>query len=213
MTSQGLTRTRPPWLCQEKELEALIETHNPSLNISSLRRSRNNCQLVRDILDQIVSNKHMAPPCEWEMGLARIHLAVDLQNIMKRWCGIGLEKTLEDSALRTLFSEVAPGPEMPSPGLGAAKMEAVGSPPTVFLGSSNQSPYRQRDMVVAQTVQQSLKRPLEMDHYEESAKVCRTECRTEFRCPYYTRNPTTHTECSNKTFPNPRKLKYVFAVF
>lgn len=218
MASQGLTHTRPPWLCQEHELEDFIETHNPSLQISQLRRSRNNnCTLVGDILDQIVSNRHMAPPCEWEMRLARTHLAVDLQNIMKRWCGIGLEKTLQDSALRMLFSEVpsGPAPEVlsPSPSL-TSKMETTASPPSMFAGLSGQNHYaRQRVLVVAQAAQQSLKRPLGMDHYGESAKMCRTDS-WDFRCPYYTRNQHTHVDCADKTFPNPRKLKYVFfAVF
>lgn len=222
--------TRPPWLCREHELEAFIEEHNPSLNLSALRRSRNDCQLVGVLLAQIVSKKNITPPCDWEMNLARIHLAVDLQNILKRWCAIGLQKTLDGSALGILFASED------GAGAGAAeqdvvvevspKVEVAASPQTLFSPAIPHGflpdaetgwPYTKHKIMAVQP----LKRPLEdVSHYNGSAKMARLEdgdhseeivkvARTEFQCPYYTQNPLTHPECSDKTFPNPRKLKYV----
>lgn len=204
--------TRPPWLCRERELEAFIEALDPTLSISALRHSRNDCHLVGALLARIVSAKNLAPG-DWELNLARIHLAVDVQHILKRWCGIGLQKTLDGSELGILFaSEDCAGVQ----DVAAEEEDEVASPQTVV-----ESGWRPDDKNRVVAVQPP-KRPLEDgghydgpvkvarledagDHYEESVKAVRIE----FRCPYYTQNPLTHPECADKTFPNPRKLKYV----
>lgn len=219
MTSSA---TRPPWLYHGQELEGFIEEHNPSLNISELRLSRNGCQLVGDVLDQIVSKQNIQTG-EWEMNLARIHLAVDLQNILKRWCGIGLQKTLEGSALHEFSSGVVSGFGHPELELEASpimtKMEVM-SPPDMSpvvgprvqhrrfmneMGGRNQHyPYfGSRGMSTDSQTAQPLKRPLDVDHYQESSKAVKAE----YVCPYNTRDPSVHPECSDKIFPNPRKLK------
>lgn len=214
--------TRPPWLYRGQQLEVFIEEHNPSLNISKLRLSRNGCKLVGDVLDQIVEKQNIQTG-EWEMNLARIHLAVDLQNILKRWCGIGLQKTLEGSALQEFSSGIVPEfghlVELEA-GTGVTKME-ITSPPSMFSvlntkvqhhqlpnGTEGWPPHHPhistRIMSTESPPAQTFKRPLEnVDHYQESAKVVKTE----YVCPYFTRDPLVHPECSNKTFPNPRKLK------
>lgn len=210
--------TRPPWLYKEQELEQFIETHSLSMNILELRRSRNGCRLVSDVLDKIVSKQNINPPGEWEMNLARIHLAVDLQNILKRWCGIGLQKTLEGSTLRDLFSsEIVSDLRHPVELEARTKLEVM-SPPSVFSKVQHSRfqyeaedwhscrPYADSRVISVPQTAQSFKRPLEnVDHYQEVK--CTKVAKTEFKCPYYARDPQTHTECSNKTFPNPRKLK------
>lgn len=168
------------------------------------------------------------------MNLARIHLAVDLQNILQRWCGIGLQKTLEGSALRDLFSSgVASGFRKPDleARTNVAKMEAT-SPPSLFSVPGYNIPHpRFQDeaepwllrhypytdpkctSAITRTDSSSsvrsrpLKRALEdADQYQEATKLAKID-KSPFLCPYYTRDQRTHVECSQKTFPNPRKLK------
>lgn len=230
----SLSATRPPWLLKEAELETFVEKHNPSLNISRLKCDRNGCQLVDDVLAQIVSKRNLQTPSEFEMNLARIHLAVDLQNILKSWCSIGLMKTLERSELRNQFS-----PDLVSDYRKPVDLEQVSSvtkmevaspqsvcsvpiPRTHNFRPQNEtmdwaspaySYVKSRDVLlmsqsnnVPPAAPRLAKRPLEVDQYQDTTKVARMD-KTSFICPYYARNPETHPECANKTFPNPRKLK------
>jgi hypothetical protein len=225
MTSSA---TRPPWLYKEKELEEFVGQHNPSLNISDLKRSRNDCHLVNNVLNQIVSRRGVDPPGDWEMNVARIHLAVDLQNILKRWCSIGLQKTL-DGSVRHLFPPEIFSSELSSPirkfetTTGVAKVEAT-SPTGLFPDFNSKihypvfqsqpqafDPYHRSrgatrtDDSVAKS--RPSKRSLEdADQYPEVTKIAKTD-KSTFLCPFYLRNPQTHVECADKSFPNPRKLK------
>ncbi|RPB02267.1 hypothetical protein L873DRAFT_1826699 [Choiromyces venosus 120613-1] len=103
----ALRPTRPSWLFEEHQLEAFIEQNNPTISLSTLRASRNDCKLVDSVLKQILSEqKIQTTPGEFEMYWAKTHLALDLQSILKRWCGIGWDRTWEGSALRNLCPEV-----------------------------------------------------------------------------------------------------------
>ncbi|CAZ85620.1 unnamed protein product [Tuber melanosporum] len=101
-----LRPTRPSWLFEEHELEELIEQSNPTISLSALRASRNECKLVDSVLKQILSVQNIqTTPGEFELYWAKTHLAMDIQSILKRWCSVGWDKTWEGSALRDLCLE------------------------------------------------------------------------------------------------------------
>jgi len=103
----ALGPTRPSWLFREHQLEALIERSNPTIPLSALRASRNECELVDSMLKQILLEQNIqTTPGEFEMNWAKTHLAMDIQSILKRWCSIGWDKTWEGSALRNLCTKV-----------------------------------------------------------------------------------------------------------
>ncbi|KAG0633955.1 hypothetical protein HOY80DRAFT_562413 [Tuber brumale] len=102
----ALRPTRPSWLFEEHELEELIEQNNPTISLSALRASRNECELVDSVLKQILAVQNIqTTPGEFELYWAKTHLAMDIQSILKRWCSIGWDKTWEGSALRDLCLE------------------------------------------------------------------------------------------------------------
>ncbi|KAI5850471.1 hypothetical protein DFP73DRAFT_591341 [Morchella snyderi] len=218
--------TRPPWLYQKHKLEEFVENQNWTLNIVQLRCDRNRCQLVDDILEKIALKEHLQPS-EFEKGLARNHLAVDLQNILQRWCGIGLEKTMQGSAF--LGGPPTPPTSRWAPPLSmerinpVTKVEVTSPETTIFsppvtafnrIGSGNTYQPRARDTFSSSQHSTLSSRPTKrqldgVDQYDDITKVAKIDRTSSFTCPYYARNKHApdHAECANKTFPNPRKLK------
>lgn len=216
--------TRPPWLYQKNKLEEFVENQNWTLNIVELRSDRNRCALVDNILEKIALVEQLKPS-EFEKGLARNHLAVDLQNILQRWCGIGLKKTIEGSAL--LGGPPTPPTNRWAPPLSMERINhvpkvEVASPETIVfsppafncLGSGDG--YQPRAQNIFPSSQQPtlssrpIKRQLDgVDQYDDITKMARIDRTSSFTCPYYARNKHApdHADCANKTFPNPRKLK------
>jgi hypothetical protein len=218
--------TRPPWLYQKHKLEEFVENQNWTLNIVQLRCDRNHCQLVDDILEKIALKEHLQPS-EFEKGLARNHLAVDLQNILQRWCGIGLKKTMEGSAL--LGGPPTPPTNRWAPPLNmerinpVPKVEVTSPETTIFsppattfncIGSGDTYQSRARDLFPSSQQPALSSRPTKrqldgVDQYDDITKMAKIDRTSSFTCPYYARNKHTpdHAECAKKTFPNPRKLK------
>ncbi|KAH8155079.1 uncharacterized protein LAJ45_00088 [Morchella importuna] len=218
--------TRPPWLYQKHKLEKFVENQNWKLNIVDLRCDRNRCELVDNILEKIALTEQLKPS-EFEKGLARNHLAVDLQNILQRWCGIGLKKTIEGSALlggppTPLTNRWAPplsvGGVGPVPKVEVTSPETtVFSPPsTTFNCIGSGDAYQLRAQNIFPSSQHPIlssrpsKRQLDgVDQYDDITKMAKIDRTSSFTCPYYARNKHApdHADCANKTFPNPRKLK------
>lgn len=212
--------TRPPWLYQKHKLEEFVQEHNWTLNIVQLRCDRNRCQLVDNILEKIALKERLNPS-EFEKGLARNHLAVDLQNILQRWCDIGLQKTMEGSAL--LGSAQKPTINQWAPVIhverfnAVPKVEVASPEATTFnyvgSGDSYQQPRTRDTFPSSQQLPLSsrpVKRPLgDADQNDDVTKMPRIDRASSFTCPYYARNKHSpdHAQCADKTFPNPRKLK------
>jgi len=223
----SISDTRPPWL--PDDLETPLFELGLTIRINDLRESRHHCQIVGQVLDAVM---HQLPesstPSEFEVRMARQHLAVELQHILKRWCEEGLGKTLERSFLgmfSTGMEGVVDGSGVTGGadgggggGSGGRKDPLIRSfrpTPNTPSSPSIMSPfmaqaYRGGDGSSALV---PMKRASESGDHALSNKSGKffpgSEAGGEkdFRCPYYVRDPNCHTECAVKKFPNPRKLK------
>jgi hypothetical protein len=216
---------RPSWLPQD--LESLVYDCQFTISINDLRNSRrpDDCQIVGELLNTVL--QRLSPgtnPSEFELRFARHHLAVELQKILLRWCQEGLNKTVEAS-FSGMFSDMEmPSrkdmqfrpPPPPPPFRHSSMTPSLNSPPGGQMSLFGMDPFRQQQQPENQSLV-PMKRPSEDDESMSSKTAKYFQGgdaagghggEKDFRCPYYVRDPTTHPECANKRFPNPRKLKY-----
>ncbi|KAI5857701.1 hypothetical protein BZA05DRAFT_456284 [Tricharina praecox] len=229
----SISDTRPPWL--PNNLETLVFEKGLTIRINNLRESRYHCEIVGQVLDAVLQQLPASPPpSDFEVRMARQHLAVELQHILKKWCEEGLAKTLGGSFLG-MISTGMEGVE----GLGG--MGSVGGstggngggrkdllvrsfrPPSLSPSSPSLVPsfidrpdlqvYRGGGGDSTSSALVPMKRASDDDDQALSNKSGKFYTGGEaggekdFRCPYNVRDPSSHTECANKRFPNPRKLK------
>jgi len=223
----SISDTRPPWL--PDNLETLVFDKGLMIHINSLRENRYHCEIVSQLLEAALQQlPASSAPSDFEIRMARQHLAVELQHILKKWCEDGLAKTLERSFLgmiSTCMDGVAEGNGgMGSVGNSGGKdllirsfrpQSMTPSSPSVmssFMDRLDLHGYRGGDGSSAVV---PMKRASEGDEQMLSNKSGKffpgggASGEKDFRCPYYVRDSTSHPECAGKRFPNPRKLKYV----
>lgn len=223
----SISDTRPPWL--PNNLETLVFEKGLTIRINNLRENRYDCEIVGQVLDAVLQHLPASSvPSEFEIRMARQHLAVELQHILKRWCEDGLAKTLEGSFLgmiSTGMEGIAEGNGgMGSAGNGGRKDLFVRSfcPQSMTPSSpSIMSPFMDRSDLHcyrgggSSSAVVPMKRASEDDEQMLSNKSGKffpgggASSEKDFRCPYHVRDSTSHPECADKRFPNPRKLKCV----
>ncbi|KAL7275237.1 hypothetical protein RUND412_001825 [Rhizina undulata] len=214
----ALNAIRPPWLPSEKKLNCVLQEHSPRLNLkpSDLCADRNaKCPLVGQVLDLIV-NELENRPTEFEIKMAKIHLAVDVQKLFMSWCQIGLQKTMTGSDLKPFFY----------PGVDTnCRNSATHETRFMDLQVGSHAPDIQRRTkperrashdsignlppIQCSTTAIPAKRQFKGEELSpRSNKISRTGERL-LQCPFYKMDPQTegHSECMENVFPNPRKLK------
>ncbi|KAF8455725.1 hypothetical protein BGX38DRAFT_1140358 [Terfezia claveryi] len=114
---------RPQWLFSREELEGLLLSFN--IQISDLRTNKNNSVLVERVLERIVAFRTsenafsgykvedegvgLYEPDNYELLLARLHLAIEIQCILVDWASRGMIETRKTSLLgRSSVSGVDP---------------------------------------------------------------------------------------------------------
>lgn len=96
----SLADTRPPWLFSPTDLETHLLSANYTLPLLSLRSSRHTCALVQQLLEQNRTSRCDVQPSDFELKIAKQHLAVELQQLLRRWVEEGLETTVRASFLQ-----------------------------------------------------------------------------------------------------------------
>jgi hypothetical protein len=200
--------TRPPWL--PEDLETLVFEHQFRVSINDLRNSRqNDCQIVGELLNSVL--QRLSPgtqPSSYELGMARHHLAVELQRIFLRWCQEGLDKTLQGSFLG-MFSDPEQPPrkdiQLRAPFRFSSMTPSLNSPGQMFGLEPFRQPENQSLVPMKRPSEDDESMPSKAGKYYSGSEAGGEK---DFRCPYYVRDPATHPECAGKRFPNPRKLKY-----
>ncbi|KAI5819302.1 hypothetical protein BZA77DRAFT_168041 [Pyronema omphalodes] len=89
--------TAPPWL-EKYDLATLISGYQFNLHPASLRSNRINDPLVDVLLENILKNEGIEPS-DYERDMARRHLAVKLQMLLRVWVEEGLKATMDGSQL------------------------------------------------------------------------------------------------------------------
>jgi len=204
----SLAETRPPWLTTPEELENLVSENGMQVDVNDLRKSRHGCSIVENVLSLIL--QHLPAPSEYELSMARHHLAVDLQHMFKQWSEEGMKATLEQSFLGTFYETT---PMMRQKDLDLREFRPINSPSSSVTmdptGGQHMSTFMSGSASVV-----PMKRAME-DEEMTPNKAGKFYYGTDipgekdFRCPYNVRDPTCHLDCAGKRFPNPRKLKYV----
>ncbi|KAF8426226.1 hypothetical protein EV426DRAFT_572691 [Tirmania nivea] len=117
------TYPRPQWLFSREELEGLLSSFN--VQISDLRTNKNNSVLVERVLERIVAYRAgenafsgykvedegvgLYEPDNYELLLARLHLAIEIQCILVDWASRGMIETRKTSLLgRSSVSGIDP---------------------------------------------------------------------------------------------------------
>lgn len=175
---------RPPWLGDIPELEKILRGCEPPIEISltALSISRKDCPIVEQLLGSLIS-KCNHEPSEWELGMAKAYLAMDVQQILALWVEEGRKATLKESPLASMLEQ----------GKQRKTVDVRGS----LLPLKRNSP-------------ETAEEDEEVEEPEpKHARIAGGE--KDFRCPYYLLNKRDpqHQDCKGKQFPNPRKLKYV----
>lgn len=104
---------RPQWLFSREELERLLLSFN--IQISDLQTNKNNSALVERVLERIVAYRAgentfsgykvedegvgLYEPDNYELLLARLHLAIEIQCILVDWASRGMIETRKTSLL------------------------------------------------------------------------------------------------------------------
>ncbi|KAF8246045.1 hypothetical protein K440DRAFT_376764 [Wilcoxina mikolae CBS 423.85] len=213
----SLADTRPPWLTAPEDLENLVSESGMQVYVNDLRKSRHGCSIVDNVLTLIL--QHHLPgssvPSEFELNIARQHLAVELQNMFRRWSEEGLKATLEGSFLKQFYPMAMDS----TPTMGRKDLDLqirdfrpVNSPSSSVTMDTVSGQQMSTYLSGPTSVVIPMKRSMEDDEMtpNKAGKFYYTAeipGEKDFRCPYNVRDPTSHPECAGKRFPNPRKLK------
>ena len=114
-TSFPSSYSRPGWLFPREQLEELLSTFR--VQLSDLRTNKNNTELVEKVLGVTLTQRRnenrfiltgykdenmiglQYEPEDYELLLARLHLAIDIQSILLDWCSRGMDETKKESFL------------------------------------------------------------------------------------------------------------------
>lgn len=117
--------SRPEWLFSQEQLEELLSTFK--VQLSDLRTNKNNSELVEKVLGVTLTHRRnengfilagykadcgnmvglQYEPDTYELLLARLHLAIDIQSILFDWCSRGLDETKKESFLGRSMNAVS----------------------------------------------------------------------------------------------------------